>query len=113
MKIKKKYKVLFLCVIVCAGIMWGKWQIDEYRKNLKLYNAIESGDAASGIEAVEEGAGKDSFNSFLLVMESLSGKDDRNPVYADTILRNDNEIAGYLIQSGANPNYKDKDGISL
>lgn len=80
---------------------------------MKLYNAIESGDTASGIEAVEEGAGKDSFSSFLLVMESLLGKTDRNPVYADTILRNDNEIAGYLIQSGTNPNYKDKDGISL
>lgn len=119
MKIKKKYKVLFLCVIVCAGIMWGKWQIDEYRKNLKLYNAIESGDAASGIEAVEEGAGKDSFSSFLLVMESLSGKDDRNPVCADTILRNDNEIAGYLdfckllIENGADPGYKRKGASAL
>ena len=43
----------------------------------------------------------------------LYGKSDKNPVYADTAMHEDNKIAQYLIRKGADPNYKDKDGISL
>ena len=46
-------------------------------------------------------------------MDSLYGKSDKNPVYADTAMHEDNKIAQYLIGKGADPNYKDKDGISL
>ena len=48
-----------------------------------------------------------------LTMDSLYGKSDKNPVYADTAMHEDNKIAQYLIRKGADPNYKDKDGISL
>ena len=46
-------------------------------------------------------------------MDSLYGKSDKNPVYADTAMHEDNKIAQYLIRKGADPDYKDKDGISL
>ena len=46
-------------------------------------------------------------------MDSLYGKSDKNPVYADTAMHEDNKIAQYLIRKGADPNYKDKDGIDV
>ena len=54
-----------------------------------------------------------SFRNIGLIMDSLYGKSDKNPVYADTAMHEDNKIAQYLIRKGADPNYKDKDGISL
>ena len=42
-------------------------------------------------------------------MDSLYGKSDKNPVYADTAMHEDNKIAQYLIRKGADPNCKDKD----
>lgn len=107
-------KILF-SVLLGMGVLFSfvKYQKNIYYVNLKLYNAIESGNESAGKEAIDNGAGKNSFHSLILTMESLNGRVDRNPVYADTILRNDNKIARYLIEKGANPNYKDKDGISL
>jgi ankyrin repeat protein len=106
-------KIIFIIVMIAAVVVCGLLTIKEYNLNFKLYSAIELGDEASAIEAIDDGANKNSFLFFILNMESLSGKPDRNPAYADTVLRQDNRIAQYLIQNGANPNYKDKDGISL
>lgn len=107
-------KILF-SILLGIGVLFAfiKYQKSIYNVNLKLYNAIESGNESAGKEAIDNGAGKNSFHSLILTMDSLNGRVDRNPVYADTILRNDNRIAQYLIEKGANPNYKDKDGISL
>ena len=49
-----------------------------------------------------------SFRNIGLIMDSLYGKSDKNPVYADTAMHEDNKIAQYLIRKGADPNYKDK-----
>lgn len=102
--------IFFIATISVVCILFRK---EDIKLNQKLYNAIELGNEASAVESIDEGANKNSFHSMFLIMESLSGKPDRNPAYADTILRRDNRIAQYLIQKGANPNYKNKDGISL
>lgn len=110
---KRKLPVILICLFLTAISLYIIYQTSRYYVNLKLYNAIESGNEESGKESIDNGAGKNSFHSLILTMESLNGRVDRNPVYADTILRNDNRIARYLMEKGANPNYKDKDGISL
>ena len=106
---------LHICIITIVGIIIGgyKFYTRNEKQNQKLYNAIEINEVEAAKEAIDDGANKNSFRSISLTMESIHGKIDRNPVYADTVLHKDNQIAQYLIKNGADPNYKDKDGISL
>lgn len=101
--------ILIVCIVIGSYLFYTRHR----KQNLKLYNAIEINDLEAAKEAIDDGADKDSFRCITLTMESRYGRIDRNPAYADTVMRNNNQIARYLIDQGADLNYKDKDGISL
>lgn len=112
--VKIKLRICVICTIILSILIGAyKFYIRNEKQNQKLYNAIEINEVEAAKEAIDDGANKNSFRSISLTMESIYGKSDRNPVYADTVLHKDNQIAQYLVKNGANPNYKDKDGISL
>ena len=108
---------IFICTIwiaaFCVTIGGCKSYRQSRKQNQKLYNAIETNEVEAAKEAIDDGANMNSFRNIGLTMDSLYGKSDKNPVYADTAMHEDNKIAQYLIRKGADPNYKDKDGISL
>lgn len=108
---------IFICTIwiaaFCVTIGGCKSYRQSRKQNQKLYNAIETNEVEAAKEAIDDGANMNSFRNIGLIMDSLYGKSDKNPVYADTAMHEDNKIAQYLIRKGADPNYKDKDGISL
>ena len=108
---------IFICTIwiaaFCVTISGCKSYRQSRKQNQKLYNAIETNEVEAAKEAIDDGANMNSFRNIGLIMDSLYGKSDKNPVYADTAMHEDNKIAQYLIRKGADPNYKDKDGISL
>ena len=102
-----------MCIAILGTAFSGCKSYKQSRKqNQKLYNAIETNELEAAKEAIDDGANKNSFQNVGLTMESISGKPDKNPVYADTAMHEDNKIAQYLVKNDANPNYKDKDGIS-
>lgn len=112
--VKNKLHRYIVCIIIFSTVAAGyKIYTKNAKQNKKLYEAIETNDVEAAKEAIDDGANKNSFQSIILTMESISGKPDRNPVYADTVLHADNKIAQYLIEKGANTNYRDRDGISL
>ena len=109
--VKIKICICTMCIAILGTAFSGCKSYKQSRKqNQKLYNAIETNELEA---AIDDGANKNSFQNVGLTMESISGKPDKNPVYADTAMHEDNKIAQYLIRKGADPNYKDKDGISL
>lgn len=112
--VKIKICICTMCIAILGTAFSGCKSYKQSRKqNQKLYNAIETNELEAAKEAIDDGANKNSFQNVGLTMESISGKPDKNPVYADTAMHEDNKIAQYLVKNDANPNYKDKDGISL
>lgn len=112
--VKIKICICTICIAILGTAFSGCKSYKQSRKqNQKLYNAIETNELEAAKEAIDDGANRNSFQNVGLTMESISGKSDKNPVYADTVMHEDNKIAQYLVKNDANPNYKDKDGISL
>ena len=104
---------IFICTIwiaaFCVTISGCKSYRQSRKQNQKLYNAIETNEVEAAKEAIDDGANMNSFRNIGLIMDSLYGKSDKNPVYADTAMHEDNKIAQYLIR--ADVKYK-KRGIS-
>ena len=93
---------IFICTIwiaaFCVTISGCKSYRQSRKQNQKLYNAIETNEVEAAKEAIDDGANMNSFRNIGLTMDSLYGKSDKNPVYADTAMHEDNKIAQYLIR---------------
>lgn len=112
--VKIKLRICVICTIILSILIGAyKFYIRNEKQNQKLYNAIEINEVEAAKEAIDDGANKNSFRSISLTMESIYGKSDRNPVYADTVLHKDNQIAQYLVKNGADVNYKKRNTSAL
>ena len=112
---KKVYLTIIIAVIFllsACNVPYGNFNTDVDEAEYKLKKSLEIQNVEAAKEAIEEGVDVNCFTDWRLRERTDHGKLESNPLRI-AIFTGCYGVAEILLESGADPNYEDADGLSL